>query len=125
MSSIDVAVMKVSKEMNIPYTQARPVVMAYWKELYASLARCENSTITAKKLGSFTTSLFKTNVFVRTVIKRIRRLDTEAVFKDPARKEEVRAGEIIKLRKAWKQRDKLIVHYKNIKQTQRERKGLS
>lgn len=125
MSYIDVAIQKVAKEMNIPYSQAKPVVMAYWKEAFNALAKCENSTVTVRHLGCFTTSLFKTNVFIRHVIKRIRRIDNEAVFKNPEKKEKVRAEAMVKLRKAWVQRDKLIVHYREIKKTQYERKRLS
>lgn len=125
MSYIDVAIQKAAKELNIPYAQAKPVVMAYWKEAFDSLARCENSTITIRNLGCFTTSLYKTNVFIRHVIRRIRRLDDGVVFKDPAKKEKVRAEAVAKLHKAWIQRDKLIVHYKEIEKRRNELKRLS
>lgn len=113
MRNIDFVIRKTAQELSIPEDQAKPVVMAYWDEIYKKIVSGKETTVTVRHVGSFAISRFKLNLYIRKILDKIKRFKkTDKLTSE--KKEECVTEEKRKLTRALFHRNKIAINYAQI-----------
>lgn len=109
MKSIDFAIRKAAKDLDIPEDKAKVVVMEYWNTIYKKLLSGSNSAITVKHVGTFAISRYKLNISIRKKIGKIRRIRISKL--SPEKKEEILTDDFKRLTLMLKHRNDIARQY--------------
>ncbi len=110
MKNIDSAIKKVSALLNIPEEKVKPVIMEYWENIYKKILKGEETTITARHIGTFTVSHYKLRPYILEKLRKIRNYKIAVNITEEKRIECI-TEETEKLRKALVHRNELAIQY--------------
>lgn len=114
MKGIDYVIKKTAGQLNLPEAEVKKVVMEYWETIYKRLLHLEQTTITARHLGSFTISRYKLNNFIGKTINDIRKLEEQEFLTDEQK--EVVLKQRKRLMTACKRRTEIAAMFKESKE---------
>lgn len=126
MKGIDYVIKKTASQLNFPEAEVKKVVMEYWETIYKRLLSLEQTTITARHIGSFTISRYKLNNFITKTISDIRKYVPKngVALIISEEQSETLARHRKRLQTACKRRDEIAVMFKESKAATKQIKKL-